>query len=97
MSLIKCPECDNSISDKASACPHCGFPIRKNDKTIKVQAKEGCFLQTMNLGCAIIILFVVLTVASFIYNRIKESNKIENINNETKDSIIHNNTERGSR
>lgn len=26
MSLIKCPECQNSISDKAEFCPHCGLP-----------------------------------------------------------------------
>lgn len=27
MALIKCPECGKEISDKASACIHCGFPI----------------------------------------------------------------------
>jgi len=27
MALINCPECGKSISDKASACPHCGNPI----------------------------------------------------------------------
>ena len=26
MALIKCPECQNSISDKAAKCPHCGLP-----------------------------------------------------------------------
>ena len=26
MSLIKCPECQKSISDKAEFCPHCGLP-----------------------------------------------------------------------
>ena len=26
MALIKCPECQNSISDKAEKCPHCGLP-----------------------------------------------------------------------
>lgn len=25
--LIKCPECDLQVSDKAKTCPHCGFPI----------------------------------------------------------------------
>lgn len=28
MALIKCPECDREISDKAEACPHCGYPIK---------------------------------------------------------------------
>lgn len=26
MALIKCPECGNSISDKAEKCPYCGIP-----------------------------------------------------------------------
>ena len=26
MALIKCLECGNMLSDKASACPHCGCP-----------------------------------------------------------------------
>lgn len=29
MALIKCPECEQSISDKASKCPKCGFPIQE--------------------------------------------------------------------
>ena len=27
MALIKCPECQREISDKASVCPHCGVPL----------------------------------------------------------------------
>lgn len=27
MALIQCPECGNEISDKASACPNCGYPV----------------------------------------------------------------------
>jgi hypothetical protein len=26
MALIACPECSKGISDKAPACPHCGYP-----------------------------------------------------------------------
>lgn len=29
MALINCPECNKEISDKAGACPHCGFPLTK--------------------------------------------------------------------
>ena len=28
MSLINCPECDDSVSDQAVACPNCGFVLR---------------------------------------------------------------------
>lgn len=27
MALIKCPECNREVSDKAQACIHCGYPI----------------------------------------------------------------------
>lgn len=30
MALIKCPECNNKISDKAEVCPKCGYELNKN-------------------------------------------------------------------
>lgn len=27
MPLVNCPECGREISDAASACPHCGYPL----------------------------------------------------------------------
>ena len=27
MAFIKCPECGKEISEKASSCPSCGYPI----------------------------------------------------------------------
>ena len=32
MALIKCPECGKEISDKSSACIHCGYPITDTAK-----------------------------------------------------------------
>ncbi len=29
MALIKCPECERDVSSKATACPHCGYPIER--------------------------------------------------------------------
>ena len=28
--LIKCPECELQVSDKAVTCPHCGYPLKIN-------------------------------------------------------------------
>lgn len=28
MALIKCPECGRQVSNQASACPNCGYPIK---------------------------------------------------------------------
>ena len=33
MALIKCPECEREISDKANVCPNCGCPIIQNETT----------------------------------------------------------------
>ena len=33
--LIQCPECELHVSDKASACPHCGYPMKPNIKQRK--------------------------------------------------------------
>lgn len=58
MSLIECPECSKSISDKASACPHCGCPssyfkekhITNNyvfDSIMEYPAVEGGFTKIL--------------------------------------------------
>lgn len=35
MSLIPCPECHNSVSDKALFCPSCGFPLSEQPIPIR--------------------------------------------------------------
>ena len=29
MALIRCPECNNEISEMSVTCPNCGYPLRK--------------------------------------------------------------------
>lgn len=29
MALINCPECNGTVSDCASSCPHCGYPMNR--------------------------------------------------------------------
>ena len=31
MALINCPECNKEVSDKATACIHCGYPLGSSD------------------------------------------------------------------
>lgn len=42
MALIKCPECNQSISDKATKCPKCGYPIQEflSSKTEEIQVES---------------------------------------------------------
>lgn len=47
MALIKCPECGKKVSDKAIACPNCGYPMnsRKKGNIFKssIEALSFCY------------------------------------------------------
>lgn len=38
--LLSCPECDQSVSDKAMTCPHCGYPLVKATSNKPVKKKH---------------------------------------------------------
>lgn len=40
MALINCPECNKEISDKAKACPNCGYPVSELNIAISTLYKE---------------------------------------------------------
>ena len=40
MALIQCPECGNTISDKAKHCIHCGFPINDTEKAASISTQK---------------------------------------------------------
>lgn len=65
MALIKCPECGKDVSDKASNCIHCGYPIEelKQEKIEEINAQGDnlraekryidaldCYIKAANLG-----------------------------------------------
>lgn len=55
MALINCPECGEKISDKSSACPHCGFKLHKDPpKPVKLGFLGG-----------IALIYVIYKVSSF--------------------------------
>lgn len=33
--LTQCLECELPVSDKANACPHCGYPLKPSEKQKK--------------------------------------------------------------
>lgn len=38
--LIKCPECDLQVSDRAFACPHCGYPLKEQPKPVRKSSRK---------------------------------------------------------
>ena len=78
MALINCPECGTEVSDKAEKCPKCAYPLNmaNNDSgaasakpesrtEVVVKAKEGCFLQTLNIGCMLVAGVIGLIILLF--------------------------------
>lgn len=39
--LMKCPECEPQVSDKAISCPHCGYPLKRGKATQSRGKKRG--------------------------------------------------------
>ena len=100
MAIINCPDCNKEISNQAQNCPNCGYPISGSSNSqsppkIVVQKNEGCFLQTLNIGCLIILIIAAFVIVSSVFFKNKYQ---ENYNqkNESK-NIIHNNPKGGSR
>lgn len=40
MALIKCPECNESVSEKANSCPHCGYPLKPEVTPIQYELEK---------------------------------------------------------
>lgn len=53
MALTTCPECNHEVSDKASACPNCGYKISGNNE-IKVSAKIPLIVSIIYTVCVCI-------------------------------------------
>ena len=56
MVLTTCPECGHRVSTSAPYCPGCGRAIGARPQ------REGCFLQTLNLGCGCVLLFALFVL-----------------------------------
>lgn len=41
MALMKCPECELQVSDKALACPHCGYPLQEKASVRKAYKRPN--------------------------------------------------------
>ena len=46
--LIACPECERKVSDRAKACPDCGFPVSEHVAEAKAGLQRGDVLRAIN-------------------------------------------------
>lgn len=81
MALIKCPECDNKISDKADSCPKCGYELHKvsNEKS-----NNGRFNQKNKKdGYRYLFIFAVLVILFLLFTQNRNSSNNNDNNNGT--------------
>lgn len=76
MALIKCPECDKEISDKAENCPHCGYSFEKKLNNNTLNNFKGKWNNKY-----LIIILIVIVGGYFLF--FSNSNKNPNNNNPT--------------
>ena len=65
MPLISCPDCHRDISDAAPTCPNCGRPMKRETDTqpnCTEVREQGIFMQTMNVGCGLILFVIALAL-----------------------------------
>lgn len=95
MSLIKCPECNNFVSDSAVQCPKCGYSIKGNldsiqQATPKASHQNSKSAQKSSNGCGIAILIVfIFGVFAFSVNKCSDSknNTSTDISNEVETKL----------
>lgn len=92
MALIKCPECGREISDKAPACPHCGYPLEKsNVNQEKIESKDSELKQETSVPetiksekkkipilpiCIIAVIVVAIVAGGLYYNKVQTEKRI---------------------
>lgn len=81
MALIKCPECGKEISDKASSCPSCGYPIGTNTTTKEsvsavtaTSKKQGFNIKKLLLIILVAVVAIIIGIVIYnaIYNRLAD-------------------------
>ena len=56
MAIFNCPECGGIVSDKAKACPHCGYPISNEhieDNFPVFENPDDYTLDDIEVGCGV--------------------------------------------
>mgnify|MGYP002715360089 CR=1 FL=1 len=54
MALIKCPECENMVSDKSEKCIHCGYPMESSIAEIEYSIVMDGYMDTDNYAVAML-------------------------------------------
>lgn len=76
MAIIKCPECQQDVSDRAPVCPHCGFPL-ESEKKIEPETTIAQKITAQIPRKTIWIVLAVVAVIGIIFFSISNANRCE--------------------
>ena len=85
MALIKCPECNNKISDQALSCPKCGYSLKSES------SKKEVSLPTGNSKYLIVLAIVVALFLGYTFFSNKKVNSSNPNNNPSNNQNNSNN------
>lgn len=60
MGLIKCPDCEREVSDRAPSCPNCGAPIAAAEPVLTTQQTAKRFKGAEAIGAVVLMIGIVL-------------------------------------
>ena len=71
MAMVTCPECATKVSDKAFACPSCGYPLIQKGRSewpSVIGGVAGTYISakavaTIIVGCVMFISFAAIMIA----------------------------------
>ena len=74
MTLIKCPECNKNISDKAEACPHCGYNLKQKSNRINTENVLDNLKGKWDNKYLIILLLLIVGIYFIFFNNSSQNN-----------------------
>lgn len=79
MALIKCPECGKEVSDLASTCPNCGFPLERTVAKPESVSNSKPKPNTGKLVLGLLTLILIVVIVSVVVERLIQSsdNKVQ--------------------
>ncbi len=95
MALVKCPECGKEISDKASNCPGCGYPIESQKIEVLGNISEQPVIEQKSkklnkkIISIIAVIAIMVIIVGIIYNiKVAQPRRIEAQNKATYEEAI---------
>jgi hypothetical protein len=66
MALINCPECNKQVSDQATACPHCGRPLKRTAPVAARPTTAAKRPKSSALGCGCLALIAIVGFGGYV-------------------------------